>query len=1009
MATTNPTSSSSPPVTSLEVVNGGADSAPTFLEEKQQLHNDLETLGSDQSNSTTDRRRHSNRNVAIGVLFVLLVLASVGVVLSIRHESKDPLATSLSFESAITDTNADEAEDETVDDATSVDEEVFFTSTVNDVNGVSAVDTDPVPVREFSNTGGNGRNRTVSSPLPIFTPEEFGATYDSCDALRDDYMLAIRHQRDLAIDAIAKDIFQLYDDDYYSSRFNECPECLFSNFWGSSMSDTIAGASTSSASGEEQDSEDSYFTTNQKSEDIDEADIVKSDGEYVYVLQGDVILQLNADNVEVLQQVTIESTVTPPAVNISDMMDDDYMSFDDDILESMYTDVGHGMLLVGNYLVVFMQFSVYGDNFPPAHFNYFGERGTQKVNVLIYDKVTLELQDTVTSTGQFVAAREIENTIHVVTKSSIHDQPSWYNQIYNQMYRGDNNDFEDYEDVDDFKAKILMELESDGSLEDQASKFVTDYAGDDCTNFEKLVSSNLLTEQSYNYVEFALLSITSLDPSDPVTTKSSRSLTLPHSNWHLYASKNHLVFSIPAAGSNDISTDNDDTSTVTSTSMLQSYIMVYDIEGVDITARSIGSVPGYVLNQFSIHHNENDDGQQFLYVASTSEDPTSEYPNINSTTADDNTMRELQLDFDDFTDDNATSLDGDDDYMDVFDDDFMGDGGFFRRNTTSQVSVFELTSSSSDVLMPVVGQVSGLGKSGEEIYSVRFHGARAYVVTYVYTDPFYTIDLSDPYNPLLMGEIEMHGFSSYLHPVGDDLIIGVGRNTDDEGVELGFMVSLFDVSDLANPVVVDSISEGGEMINNTASTDEEFISSTDGDFASTYSNSQVESDYRAFRYFSDRQLLVIPVTLEVSHRRSWCMDNVVDDDYCEGYTDDMEIPESFSGFRVYKIDPELGISTYMSIEQRQYDVEYYYGNDDEDSAAFADDSDKSPAEQCSSYESMLQPSRSFVFNHDIMTIRGSTILSHDIDTMAQDADPIYLGYNYTSNECIDAWSNRSYY
>ncbi len=92
----------------------------------------------------------------------------------------------------------------------------------------------------------------------------------------------------------------------------------------------------------------------------------------------------------------------------------------------------------------------------------------------------------------------------------------------------------------------------------------------------------------------------------------------------------------------------------------------------------------------------------------------------------------------------------------------------------------------------LLGSVRGLGYT-ERIYSVRFVADRGYVVTFRQTDPFYVLDLSSPTNPTLAGELKIPGFSSYLHPIRDGRILGVGR--EGQSVKL----SLFDVSDPANP------------------------------------------------------------------------------------------------------------------------------------------------------------------------------------------------------------------
>lgn len=97
-----------------------------------------------------------------------------------------------------------------------------------------------------------------------------------------------------------------------------------------------------------------------------------------------------------------------------------------------------------------------------------------------------------------------------------------------------------------------------------------------------------------------------------------------------------------------------------------------------------------------------------------------------------------------------------------------------------------------------VGSVRGLGR-GEQIQGVRFDGPRGYVVTFRQVDPLYVIDLSDPTNPEMVGELKIPGYSTYLKPIAGDRLIGVGMSGTDTGQITGVQVSLFDVSDPAAP------------------------------------------------------------------------------------------------------------------------------------------------------------------------------------------------------------------
>lgn len=103
------------------------------------------------------------------------------------------------------------------------------------------------------------------------------------------------------------------------------------------------------------------------------------------------------------------------------------------------------------------------------------------------------------------------------------------------------------------------------------------------------------------------------------------------------------------------------------------------------------------------------------------------------------------------------------------------------------------------------GSVTGIAK-GEEIYAARYIGNIAYFVTYHNTDPLYAVDISDPQNPKLLGNVKMTGYSDYLHPYGDNLLFGIGYETDpDTSDMIGVKLTMFDISDPVNLKILDSV------------------------------------------------------------------------------------------------------------------------------------------------------------------------------------------------------------
>lgn len=156
---------------------------------------------------------------------------------------------------------------------------------------------------------------------------------------------------------------------------------------------------------------------------------------------------------------------------------------------------------------------------------------------------------------------------------------------------------------------------------------------------------------------------------------------------------------------------------------------------------------------------------------------------------------------------------------------------FQAPTSQSQVAILRL---SPDGLTQV-GVVDGLGVD-ERIYAVRFIGDLAYVVTFRQTDPLYVLDLSDPTAPRAVGELKIPGFSAYLHPVGDGLLLGIGQDATLEGQRLGVKVSLFDVRDPRAPKQLDTLTYAG------------------------YSSTPIEYDSHAFTFLPERNVAVIPVT-----------------------------------------------------------------------------------------------------------------------------------------------------
>jgi inhibitor of cysteine peptidase len=173
--------------------------------------------------------------------------------------------------------------------------------------------------------------------------------------------------------------------------------------------------------------------------------------------------------------------------------------------------------------------------------------------------------------------------------------------------------------------------------------------------------------------------------------------------------------------------------------------------------------------------------------------------------------------------------------MDEYDNYFRVATTTFDQTTENNIYVLNMS-------LEITGSLEDLA-SGETIYSARFMGERGYLVTFKQIDPLFVIDFSDPYDPEVLGYLKVTGYSDYLHPYDENHIIGVGKETTDAGEFAwyqGVKISLFDVTDVSNPVEIDKLEIGDRG-----------------------TDSPVLRDHKAFLFDKTRNLLVMPI-LEAS-------------------------------------------------------------------------------------------------------------------------------------------------
>jgi uncharacterized secreted protein with C-terminal beta-propeller domain len=160
------------------------------------------------------------------------------------------------------------------------------------------------------------------------------------------------------------------------------------------------------------------------------------------------------------------------------------------------------------------------------------------------------------------------------------------------------------------------------------------------------------------------------------------------------------------------------------------------------------------------------------------------------------------------------------------------------------------TLAEQDGALRQLGQVGGLGRQdNESIRAVRFIGELGYIVTFRQTDPLYVLDLRNPASPKVLGELKIPGYSGYLHPIGENLLLGVGQSGLDSSTptpsrrsgQIGLQFSLFDISDPASPRRIDTQTYGG-------------------------GSAAAEFDPKAFLYWQPRNLIIAPTNLHGDYR-----------------------------------------------------------------------------------------------------------------------------------------------
>ena len=289
-------------------------------------------------------------------------------------------------------------------------------------------------------------------------------------------------------------------------------------------------------------------------------------------------------------------------------------------------------------------------------------------------------------------------------------------------------------------------------------------------------------------------------------------------------------------------------------------------------------------------------------------------------------------------------------------------GRWWMEDPEPMVShVFVLGLNTEETQYDVIGHVGGIAED-EQIWSARFVGDKAYLVTFRNIDPLWTIDLSEPTNPRVIGELEVPGVSTYIHPMGDDHLLTIGIAGDEDGLEWGVtQISIFDVSDFSNPVLESSL---------------RLTPAPENEYDWSYSYSEATYEHKAFQYWEADGLLAIPM----STQRYYSDVKEIDDRlyYSSGY-------EYLSKLMLINAKPGEDLEIYNEIDHSSfYNSSYWWDNSDVRRSIFMGGGDY------------------------IYAISEKGVTAHNVDTMERtgfvelpsDNKPNYVDYYY--GEVVDA-------
>ncbi len=600
----------------------------------------------------------------------------------------------------------------------------------------------------------------------------------------------------------------------------------------------------------------SHSTTNVQVQGVDEADIVKNDDKYIYVVSGENLTIINAypaEKAQISSTINVNGTINEIFVNKNKVV------------------VFGGERY--NYPIPLMaeKIAAQGIATPSISRPYYY---SQKSFIKVYDvsdKENPKLEKNIVYDGDYYDSRMIDNFVYVIANQPINYQN---NDIVLPMIGEKSVQVSDiyYFPIPDYNYRLttIFALNLDNN-ELNENSFLTGYSQNLFVSKDNIYLTSPKQVNEFNYRQDLIKNI--IIPLVDSSTKAKINGIIDNKNLNEYDKQSKIQDTLEnyfnkldknEKGSlmKKIEEKTKDYEIEIQKEREKTIIYKISINKDKIEYKAKGEAPGQVLNQFSM-----DEYKGNFRIATTT--------------------------------------------------------GQWQESSLNHVYVL-------DENLKVIGKLENLAKD-EKIYSVRFMEDRAYLVTFKRIDPLFVIDLSNPTDPKVLGELKIPGYSDYLHPYDKDHVIGIGKDVD-ESIDAdkvhtpgaiyytaikGIKLSLFDVSDVNNPKEISKYVIGEQG-----------------------SDSEVLYDHKAFLFDKEKELLVIPISINMQ----------------------VEYPQpTFEGAYVFSLNLDKGFelkgkishSLYPGIEDR-----YYYN-----------------------YNSKIR--RSLYINNVLYTVSGKEVKANDLSDLKE--------------------------